>query len=240
MHGIAFEILTEFWLSRNGLLASKLRKKASTILAAIHGFEGLAAGARRGQITGKVTTKFFLFGRNFSSIFCFLRILFFDFLEGQQFRADRNSNRYHPRVLQITYQTSAFLTAAVGKIMGGRDLQRRFGQKARLYRQQKTDFNGSSGWNFTIKFHLSKTTDKGVAPLETMLLNVGNDCLNVGFSFSGQLSDWQFSHNFGRCFGCPVPIKSNGAIYPNRFTKISMQESKSIQDSNPKILNGQL
>jgi len=36
MHRIALEIFTEIWFPHNGLLASKLGKKASTILGAIH------------------------------------------------------------------------------------------------------------------------------------------------------------------------------------------------------------
>ena len=36
MDGIALEIFTEIWLPHNGLLASKLGKKASTNLGAIH------------------------------------------------------------------------------------------------------------------------------------------------------------------------------------------------------------
>ncbi|MEO0668230.1 MAG: hypothetical protein AAFZ99_09975, partial [Pseudomonadota bacterium] len=35
MHRITLEIFTEIWLPHNGLLASKLGKKASTILGAI-------------------------------------------------------------------------------------------------------------------------------------------------------------------------------------------------------------
>ena len=36
MHYITLEVFTEIWLPHNGLLASKLGKKASTILGAIH------------------------------------------------------------------------------------------------------------------------------------------------------------------------------------------------------------
>ena len=36
MDGIALEIFTEIWLPDNGLLASKLGKKESTNLGAIH------------------------------------------------------------------------------------------------------------------------------------------------------------------------------------------------------------
>ncbi|MEP1586707.1 MAG: hypothetical protein ABJR46_00005, partial [Tateyamaria sp.] len=36
MHRITLEIFTEIWLPHNGLLASKLGKKVSTILGAIH------------------------------------------------------------------------------------------------------------------------------------------------------------------------------------------------------------
>jgi hypothetical protein len=47
MDGIALEILTEIWLPHNGLLASKLGKKASTNLGAIHIVAPLRTKARR-------------------------------------------------------------------------------------------------------------------------------------------------------------------------------------------------
>lgn len=45
MHSITLEIFTEIWLPHNGLLASKLGKKASTILGAIHD-AGLEASSK--------------------------------------------------------------------------------------------------------------------------------------------------------------------------------------------------
>jgi aconitase A len=48
MDGIALEIFTEIWLPHNGLLASKLGKKASTNLGAIQ-FKAAEAMAQRGD-----------------------------------------------------------------------------------------------------------------------------------------------------------------------------------------------